>query len=96
MYSYNENIYQKVSVGDKQILCLGPTARADPSLSSIKISSIFVTILFGGTTQTGGVGIVAGVIPPPTSPRLGAVEVAPSILVPVPGQAEVVSFILII
>ena len=53
MYSYNENIYlvdkHKVSVGDKQVLCLGPTVPAVPSLSSIKISNTFVTILFGGT-----------------------------------------------
>ena len=84
------------SVGDKQVLCLGPTVNAVPSLSSMIISNILFTILFGGTAQTGGVGISAVIIPPPTSPILSAVAVAPSILVPVPGQAQVVSFILMI
>ena len=84
-----------VSVGDKQVLCLGPTVPAVPSLSSMPISNIFVIILlFGGTAQTGGVGKSAAPIPEPTGPRLGAVEAAASILVPVPGQAQVVSFIL--
>ena len=60
------------------------------------ISNIFAIILFGGTAQTGGVGIVAVLIPEPTGEELGAVPVAASILVPVPGQAQVVSFILMI
>ena len=100
MNSYNENIYlvdkHKVSVGDKQVLCLIPTVPAVPSVSSIIISNIIVTILFGDTAQTGGVGLVAVVIPPPTGLSLGAVEAAVCILVPVPGQAQVVSFILMI
>ena len=83
------------SVGDKQVLCLGPTVPAVPSLSSIVISNIFAVIyLFGGTAQTGGVGMSAVLIPPPTGPTLGAVVPAGSILVPVPAQAELVSFIL--
>ena len=59
------------------------------------ISNIFVIILlFGGTAQTGGVGIEAALIPEPTGVLLGAVDAAESILVLVPGQAQVVSFIL--
>ena len=57
------------------------------------INNIIETILFGGTAQTGGVALVASPIPPPTSEKLSAVAAA-SILVPVPGQAQVVSFIL--
>ena len=84
-------------VWDKQVLCLGPTVKAFPSLSSVLIINIFGrTTLFGGTAQTGGVGISAVLIPPPTGLSLGAVDVAGSILVPVPGQAQVVSFILMI
>ena len=98
--SHNENIClvdkHKVSVGDKQVLCLGPTVIAVPSLSTVIIINIFVTILFGGTAQTGGVGTVAVVIPPPTGVFLSAVAAAVCILVPVPGQAQVVSFILMI
>ena len=60
------------------------------------ISNIFGTILFDGTAQTGGVGIVAVPIPEPTRELLGAVEAAGFILVPVPGQAQVVGFILMI
>jgi len=56
-----------VSVGDKQVLCLGPTVKAVPSLSSMIISNILFTILFGGTAETGGVGKVAVLIPPPTA-----------------------------
>ena len=83
------------SVGDKQVLCLGPTVPAVPSLSSIIITNIFgIILLFGGTAQTGGVGIVAAIVPEPASLILGAVPPAGSILVPVPGQAQVVSFIL--
>ena len=81
-----------VSVGDKEVLCLVPTVPAVPSLSPIMIVNIFATILFGGTAQTGGVGIEAVIIPEPPVPRLGAVVAAGSILVPVPGQAEVVRF----
>ena len=88
------SLTQRSSVGDKQVLCLGPTVKAVPSLSSTIIINIFVTILFGGTAQTGGVGMSAVLIPPPTGPTLGAVVPAVSILVPVPGQAQVVSFIL--
>ena len=91
--SYHTNNF--VSVWDKQVLCLGPTVIADPSLSSIIIGNIFVTIFFGGTAQTGGVGIEALIIPEPTGAELGAVA-AGFILVPVPGQAQVVSFILTI
>ena len=98
MYSYNKNAHpvdkHKVSVGDKQVLCLGPTVPAGPSLSSIIISNILGIIRFGGTAQTGGVGTCAVPIPEPTVPRLGAAAAAPPILVPVPGQAQVVSFIL--
>ena len=86
----------KSSVGDKQVLCLGPTVPPGPSLSSPKKSNIFATILFGGTAQTGGVGIVAGIIPPPTGVELGAVPPAASIFVPVPGQAQVVILLLIV
>ena len=85
------------SVGNKQVLCLGPTVPAVPSLSSIIISNIFGrrrTTLFGGTAQTGGVGIVAAIIPPSTGVDLSTVPAAPCILVPVPGQAQGVSFIL--
>ena len=49
MYSYKENVYlvdkHKVSVGDKQVLCLGPTVLAVPSLSSMIIKNIIPTIL---------------------------------------------------
>ena len=83
-----------VSVGDKQVLCLGPTVSAVPSLSSIMIKNIIPTILFGGAAQTGGVGMSAAPIPEPTGVRFGAVVPPVSILVPVPGQAQVVSFIL--
>ena len=55
--------------------------------------NILPTILFGGTAQTGGVGISAVIIPPTTGEELSTVPVV-SILVPVPGQAQVVSFIL--
>ena len=84
----------KVSVGDKQVLCLIPTVPAVPSVSSIIISNIIVTILFGDAAQTGGAGVVAVVKPPPTVVELSAVP-AVSILVPVPGQIQVVSFIFI-
>ena len=60
------------------------------------IKNIIPTILFGGTAQTGGVGRHAGIIPEPTGPRLGAVPAAVFILVPVPWQAQVVGFILMI
>ena len=61
----------------------------------MNIIDIFVIIiLFGGTAQTGGVGTVTVLIPEPTGELLGAVAAAISILVPVPGQAQVVSFIL--
>ena len=45
------------SVGNKQVLCLGPTVPAVPPLSSIIITNIFgIILLFGGTAQTVGVG----------------------------------------
>ena len=67
--------------------------KAVPSLSSMIISNIFATVLFGGTTETGGVGMHAAIVPEPTGVRPGAVADV-SILVSVPGQAQVVSFIL--
>ena len=90
------------SVGDKQIFCLGPNVIGGTSVSSILIRNIFLILPSyfttpgpGGTAQTGGVGSVARMIPPPTSVIVGAVA-APSILVPVPGQVQVVTFILMI
>ena len=54
------------------------------------ISNIIVTILFGGTAQTSGDATVAILIPESARVRLGAVLAAVYILVPVPGQAQVV------
>ena len=49
-----------------------------------------VTILLGGTAQTGGVGKCAAVVPEPTRPILGTVPGPAPILVLVPGQVHVV------
>ena len=40
------------------------------------ISNILGIILFGGTAQTGGVGNVAAIVPPPTRVSEGAVVAA--------------------
>ena len=55
-----------------------------------------VTILLGGTAQTGGVGSHAAAVPEPAIVGLGAVPVAGCILVPVPRQAQVVILLLIV
>ena len=81
-----------LSVGDKQVLCLCPTVPGVPSLSSRPIIDMEVTILLGGTAQTGGVGSHAAVVPEPAIVVLGAVPVAGCILVPVPVKAQVDDF----
>ena len=81
-----------LSVRDKQVLCLCPTVPGVPSFSSRPIIDMEVTILLGGTAQTGGVGSHAAVVPEPAIVVLGAVPVASCILVPVPVKAQVDDF----